>query len=80
MENLTGGNLSDAEYVDLFELRVAADSGLTEAIPCLLAALDALPEADEARRLFDVYNNRCALLSGGTEAQACTITEIDNLL
>ena len=80
MENLTGGNLSDAEYVDLFELRVAADGGSLEAIACLLAALDAIPESDDARRLFDVYNNRCALLGGGTEARACTITELDNLL
>jgi hypothetical protein len=80
MENLTGGNLTNAEYIDLFELRVAADGGSLEAIACLLAALDAIPEADDARRLFDVYDNRCELLGGGTEARACTITELDNLL
>ena len=80
MENLTGGNLTNAEYVDLFELRVAADGGSLEGIACLLAALDAIPEADDARRLFDVYDNRCELLGGITEARACTITELDNLL
>lgn len=80
METLTGGNLSDEEILSAFELRVSDDSGIFESPDCVLAKLQSYPDADEGRRLFDIYNERCEDLSGSTEARSCTIDELNALL
>jgi hypothetical protein len=80
MRSLTGGNLSNDEILSRFRARVSADGGIFEGSCCVLTKLESLPEADEGRRLFDIYNGRCIVLGGSTEASACTIAAINNLL
>ena len=80
LQTLTGGNLSPEDAVDAFETRVAADDGIMEGVICLELAVEAFPDADGGRQLFDVYNERCGDLSGSTEARTCTIDELNALL
>jgi len=64
------------DYID----RVAQDGGLVEAISCVRRAVNALPEANEGRLIFEAYDVRVVADLGLTEARDCTITEINNLL
>lgn len=80
LKTLTGGNLSPEEAIDAFEVRVADDDGIIESLSCLQLAIEAFPDADNARRLFDIYAERCNDLSGSTEARDCTINELNELL
>lgn len=63
-----------------FIARVEADGGIVEALSCLGAAINSLPQADLGRQLFDAYDARCEADSGETEARDCTITAINDLL
>ena len=80
LKTLTGGNLSTEDAITQFQTRVSDDDGIIEGVICLEVAIDAFPDADTGRQLFDVYDERCEDLSGSTEARSCTISELNALL
>jgi hypothetical protein len=63
-----------------FIIRVEADNGILEALNCLGAAINSLPQADIGRLVYEPYAARVVADSGILEAQACTINDINNLI
>ena len=62
-----------------FGTRVLADGATIESYACVSAIINNFPTANVGRALFDAYNLRVVAASGGTEARACTINELNYL-
>lgn len=62
-----------------FGTRVLADGAIIESYACVSAIINNFPTANVGRALFDAYNLRVSAASGGTEARACTINELNYL-
>lgn len=71
-----GGN----QIVNAFKTRVLDDDGIFEGFQCVKNALDALPQADAGRLIFEPYNTRVLADGGISEARTCTINAINSLL
>lgn len=63
-----------------FRDRVKADSGIVESINCVAKAIQAFPQADSGRLIFDAFNVRVKTDGGITESRNCTIDSINNLI
>ena len=77
----SGGYLGSNTEIgyDNFGTRVFADGGIIESYACVSAVINKFPTANVGRALFDAYNVRVSAASGGTEARACTINELNYL-
>ena len=77
----SGGYLGSKTEVgyDNFGTRVLADGAIIESYACVSAIINNFPTANVGRALFDAYNLRVVAASGGTEARACTINELNYL-
>ncbi len=67
-----------ANVID-FRDRVEADGGSVEALACLGAAINRLPQADSGRVIWDAYSVRVLADSGILEGRDCTINEINEI-
>ena len=78
----SGGYLGSNTEIgyDNFGTRVFADGGIIESYACVSAVIKNSPTADAGRQLFDAYNLRVVGAGGSTEARACTITELNEIL
>ena len=63
-----------------FGTRVLDDGATIESYACVSAVIKNSPTADAGRQLFDAYNLRVVGAGGSTEARACTITELNEIL
>lgn len=63
-----------------FVERVESDGGIIESAKCLNKAIKSTPTVDGGEFLFNHYALRVSSLGGSTEANACTITELNKLL
>jgi len=73
------GSTTEIGYEN-FGTRVLDDGATIESYACVSAVIKNFPTANVGRALFDVYNVRVLAASGGTEARACTITELNEIL
>tara|TARA_B110000908_G_scaffold39355_1_gene47523 strand:+ start:510 stop:773 length:264 start_codon:yes stop_codon:yes gene_type:complete len=60
--------------------RVESDGGIVESAKCINKAIKGTPNVDGGEFLFNHYSLRVVSLDGTTEASACTITELNELL
>ncbi len=60
--------------------RVESDGGIIESAKCVNKAIKASGTIDGGEFLFNHYSLRVSSLGGTTEANACTITELNELL
>ena len=63
-----------------FVERVESDGGVIESAKCVNKAIKRTPTVDGGEFLFNHYSIRVSSLCGTTEANACTITELNELL
>lgn len=73
------GSITDVGYKN-FGTRVLDDGATIESYACVSAVIKNSPTADAGRQLFDIYNTSVISAGGSTEARACTITELNEIL
>lgn len=68
------------DTVPLFVARVETDGGYVEGFQCLINELNAFPDADAGRVIFDAFRVRVVTDAGYAEAKFCTVNEINSLI
>lgn len=76
---ILGGSLSPySDTAISFRRRVNADGGVIEGLACLDRAISSLPQINENRKIFELYQARVISDGGTTEGFSCVVDALDS--